>query len=324
MTQKAWSETEITALLLKLGVAEPEDPLRVPGLPACFADPNSALALAAGVPARLGELLIDAKRLVAEQIAEALEEQECTDEKLGAVLVRLGYLSIAERDFVLDFQRRQSGEGAASEKLRLGKILVATGDIRESELCEALAKRRDTGRRIGEELVATGRLSAERLGNALVLQRRLVSAVLIAALSSVSPLFATQAEAGQRRADMAVSATVVDTFNMRVLHQADSVVVSEQDAVRGYIDNPAASRFALTSDGLCVFDFRATGKLFRSLKVTMSDGTAVFGAEGGSMIQKASAAQGPAEIEIGYRFELAPGTTAGTYPWPVMLTVLPM
>ena len=300
--KKSLPADEVADLLVKLGVVQTDELDALPGLRASLADRDEALKLAAGVRQRLGELLTDASRLID---------------------VRLGYLTLAERDIIVEFQRHQGGEVPTSGKLRLGQILVSTGEISESVLTEALEHARDTGRKIGEELVAEGYLSKDRLDRALALQRRLVNAACVAALVSAGATYTTQVKAGQARAFMAVTATVVDTVSMRAVYQAQDLVITANDVARGYVEVPAASRFEIANKGPCLFEFRPAGDIFRSFRVMLPEGTAQFGAAGGTMLQK-SGGTGIARIDIGYRFELASNARPGAYRWPLSLTVLPM
>jgi hypothetical protein len=110
---------------------------------------------------------------------------------------------------------------------------------------------------------------------------------------------------------------------MRALHQAQDLIVTAADVARGYVDMPAASRFEISSKRPCIFEFRPLANVLRSFRVTLPEGSAQFGAEGGTMLTKPRGT-GVANVDVGYRFELAPNTTPGTYTWPVSLTVLPM
>lgn len=317
------SFSDIADLLVKLGVVQSEELDAVPGLRASLLDRNEALRLAAGVRQRLGELLIQADRLIDEQIGEALAEQARTGEKLGDVLVRLGYLTLEERDAVLAFQRYQAGESAASDKLRLGRILVSAGEISERQLAIALSRARTAGRRIGEELIAEGHLSPERLERALRLQHRLVITALAAGLCSMNAVHAKQGRATEARAYMSVTANVVESVTVRAVYQARDLIVTSDDVARGYVDVPAASRFEITNRAPCMFDFRKAGNLIRSFRITLPEGSAQFGAEGGTLLQKSRGA-GVERVDVSYRFDLAPDVKPGTYGWPLSLTVLPM
>lgn len=223
----------------------------------------------------------------------------------------------------LDDVAARRGYARGSEQFRLGQILVASGQISERQLTEALERKQGTGRRIGEELVASGYLSGELLARTLRVQRRLVIAAMFAGLFPASRPLMGQAEAADARAYMTVTATVVDTVSIRTMHQAQSLMVTPQDVARGYVDVSAGSRFEITHRGPCLFEFRPLGTIFRAVKVSGVEGGAEFGSEGGTMLQKSSAG-GSAPVAINYRFQLAPGVSAGAYSWPLSLTVLPI
>lgn len=226
-------------------------------------------------------------------------------------------LSVDESEVVSEFQRQRSGLPFSAERPRLGEILVATGEISQTDLATALERKKGSGRKIGDELVASGLLSADRLRKALAIQRRLLIAALLSGLFG-------QAEAADVRALMTVSATVVDTVSIRTVHQAESIVVTAQDIERGYVDMPAASRFEIRNKGASLFEVRPLNPLFKPVRVTGPEGTAEFGAGGGTMMQRSLGTSGPASVSLGYRFELAAGITPGAYKWPVSLTVMPM
>jgi hypothetical protein len=212
---------------------------------------------------------------------------------------------------------------SASEKLRLGEILVASGRISERQLAEALRRKQASGRRIGEELVAAGALSGDLVDRALAVQRRLVFAASLAALSPINSATVGHAEAAENRAYMTVTANVVDTVSIRAVHQATSLVVTAQDVERGYVEVSAGSRLEIRNQRPCLFEFRAVGNIFRSVKVTGIQGAAELGVDGGTLLQ-GGFGNGLAKVDVGYRFELKPGVSPGAYGWPLSLTVLPL
>ena len=122
---------------------------------------------------------------------------------------------------------------------------------------------------------------------------------------------------------MTVTATVVDTVSIRSVHQAQSLVVTAQDVERGYVDVSGGSRFEIRYKGARLLEFRPVGDIFRSVKVSGLEWSAEFGSDGGTMLQKSSG-DATASVAINYRFHFAPGISAGAYPWPLLLTVLPM
>jgi hypothetical protein len=211
-----------------------------------------------------------------------------------------------------------------AERPRLGEILLATGKISERQLQEALRRKRESGRRIGEELVASGSVSKDLIDRALAVQRRLVLAASLAALSPINAFVAGEAAAAEGRAYMTVTATVVDTVTVRPVHQERTLTVTAQDVDRGYVDVQGASRVEIRNSRPCLFEFRPLAdNVFRSVRVSGVQGTAEFGAEGATLLQTGFANAGKM-VDIGSRFELAPGVRPGSYAWPVALTVLPL
>lgn len=120
-----------------------------------------------------------------------------------------------------------------------------------------------------------------------------------------------------------ITATVVDTVGIRTLHQTQRLVVTAQDVERRYVDVAAGSRFDLKHTGPCLFEFRPVGNLFRAVKVSGLAVAVEFNAEGGTVLQKSSGTAATS-VAISYRFQLETGISTGTYPWPLLLTVLPM
>src|SRR5687767_7767364 len=95
----------------------------------------------------------------------------------------------------------------STQRPRIGDLLLAAGAISQTQLEVALARKARTGRRIGEELVASGVLTPARVSHALRLQRRLVMAALFATLGG-------HTHAAEVRAAMSVTAYVVDTVGI--------------------------------------------------------------------------------------------------------------
>jgi hypothetical protein len=248
---------------------------------------------------------------------EVLDHETQMDERRLRTRTRLDDLALDEREVVAEFQRHRRGPVSPPERPRLGEILLATGEISQSQLTAVLERKRTSGRRIGDELVAAGLLSADRVRRALGLQRRLMIAALLTAL--LGP-----AEAADVRAFMTVSATVVDTVSIRTIYQAESLVITAQDIGRGYVDVPVGSRFEIRNTGASLFEVRPLDPLFRSVKVTGPEGTAEFGSAGGTMLQRSVGHGGSVNVALGYRFELAAGLSPGEHKWPLALTVMPM
>jgi hypothetical protein len=150
----------------------------------------------------LGLLLVDKGLLTRRELELALDEQRRTGRLLGQILVGNGSvtgLALAQalteqhgvelrpsngaEELLLTDSQRQAEEGlgqlpepeAEDRSWRpLGKLLVETGFLSETELEQALAEQRERpGRRLGEILVAHGSLSGPALAVALAKQHGL-------------------------------------------------------------------------------------------------------------------------------------------------------
>jgi hypothetical protein len=283
---------------------------------------DRVLMLAAGERRRVGELLQDAERITATQLEQALDEQRRSDRMLGDILVESRLLTVGERDVLLEFQRRQSAAGPQTDKLYLGKILVATGQITNKQLADALDWQKGHGGRLGEALVATGHATSTQVTHGLKLQRKLIIAALLAALSLASAPAVQNACAEPHTTKLTVMARVATFFRMQVEHQAAALTITANDIERGYVEVPAASSFSVitnTPDGFVV-DFRPRSDVFRSVLVTGLQNPFEIDAHGGTVMH--SVPHGRTTYhQLGYRFMLRPDLQPGNYPWPLEISV---
>jgi hypothetical protein len=281
------------------------------------------LRLAAGERARLGELLQTAERITRSQLDEALAEQQRSGRKLGEILVERSTLTAPEREVVLEFQRRQAGQGPTVGKLWLGNLLVATGEITRQQLVDALKWQADHGGRLGEALVDRGHATAHQVKRGLTLQRKLVGSALIAAMSLVAaPAVQSAYAAEPHTAKLTVMARIATFFRMQVDHQAAALTVTARDVERGYVEVPAASNFSVVTnvqDGF-VIDFRPRSDVFRSVLVTGLQNPVEIGAQGGAATNNAPHGRTTFH-QLGYRFTLRPDLQPGEYPWPLEISV---
>jgi len=291
---------------------------------------GDAVRAAGGDRRPLGELLLDAKRIGAGQLDAALIEQRRAGGKLGEILVRRGLLTSGELEALLSFQLHQNGRAPLSERFRLGEILVASGQISREQLDRALARQKTTKKKIGELLVEAGDVQSHQVTRGLTLQRKLMTAALAAALS-----FATAASvhAGRNNsaahsssARITVTATIADRTMLRIDHQAATLVITDADISRGYVDVPAASRVEVRNNNpqgyLLVFQpVDRTGGMFREVRV-QGLGREVEIRPGGGFVPQPYA-RIPVTMELGYRFVLGKDALPGTYAWPFSISARP-
>lgn len=120
---------------------------------------------------RLGEIAVSQTWLTASQLNQAVSEQQRTNEKLGAVMVRLGHLTQMELDYILAQQSGNTITGDADDvRQRLGDILRKSGKLTQRQLNDAMQEQAKTNEKLGEVLVRLGLLSAEELDGVLTLQ----------------------------------------------------------------------------------------------------------------------------------------------------------
>jgi len=312
----------LDAILSALGIVAHGDLLARLEIPDRLDRLDQVLALAAGERLRLGELLRAAERITPEQLDDVLAEQRRSGRKLGEILVERGLLSQRECDTVLEFQRRQAGAVRGAGKLNLGSILVATGQITRAQLEGALRRQATTHRRLGDELVEAGHASRGQVERGLSLQRKLVICALNVALSLASSAAVTEANAGQAKASMQVSAVVVSWAPaIQVDYQAAQLTITPEDIARGYVEAPAASQFRILGGtrSSWLVDFFARGQVFTSAQIEGFDGSAQVGADGGTLFLRNRSPDGVTRLS--YRFTLGPDVQPGSYQWPLAMSV---
>jgi hypothetical protein len=130
--------------------------------------------------------------------------------------------------------------------------------------------------------------------------------------------------AGSTSATMSVRVQVQARTLLNVESQPPSLVLTETDLARGYVEVPAVSRIRVRSndpDGyLLAFD--VTAGPFTAIEVTGLGPAARISANGGWLARPFAGTQ-PVTSELTYRFLLASDVRPGTYAWPVALSTMP-
>jgi hypothetical protein len=324
--QKKTNE-QLGEILVRMGVLAPIELKAVLSVQKDLASRENSVKIAAGVRLLLGELLIKAKRITQAEIDYALMEQRQTGEKLGETLVRLRFIKESELDAVLTFQRNQGGDACASEKLRLGEILVATGQVTRRQLEDVLERQKVSKKKIGELLVEAGYVQPHEVDQGLRLQQQLVTAALVAALS-LSNLFgadeAHAAASGNTSAKITISATVREHTSVQVLAQAQELVVTNADITRGYVEVPAATRINVKSNNpagyLLTFEVMSgPSPLFDAVNVLVGGREVQLSPIGGGWVPQPYVRGGVTQ-DVTYRFALSKNAQPGIYSWPVMIS----
>ena len=111
---------------------------------------------------KIGELLIKNKLITESQFNEALEkQQEFPCVPIGQILCQLGFLSAADLNMVLDYNRK---------RLMLGEILIRQKQIDETKLKNALNKAAKERVPLGQALMRLNYLDEEKLAQAIAAQ----------------------------------------------------------------------------------------------------------------------------------------------------------
>ena len=117
-------------------------------------------------------------------------------------------------------------------------------------------------------------------------------------------------------------ARVTTFFRMQVDHQVAALTITARDIERGYVEVPAASNFSVitnTQDGF-VIDFRPRSDVFHSVLVTGLQNPVEIGAQGGTAMHNVPHGRTTFH-QLSYRFMLRPDLQAGSYPWPLEISV---
>src|SRR5665647_154909 len=135
------------------------------------------------------------------------------------------------------------------------------------------------------------------------------------------------AAAGSNEAKLMVSATILKHASLQVLAQPASVVVTEADIARGYVDVPTGAQVAIRNNSLSgyMLEFASQGDFMRQILVRGLGNDVQLSPAGGAVTQH-STGRGVTKttLDLGFRFVLAESAHQGTYAWPMRLSVTPL
>jgi hypothetical protein len=143
----------------------------------------------------------------------------------------------------------------------------------------------------------------------------------------VSSAMCSTAFAGSGGAKLTVTATVLKRASLKVLAQPTSVAVTAGDIARGYVDVLAPAQVAIKSNtsGGYLLEIASQGDFMRQILVRGLANEVQLSPAGGVVMQ-ASAGSGitRSTLDLRFRFVLAEAAQAGTYSWPIHLSVTPL
>jgi hypothetical protein len=146
---------------------------------------------------------------------------------------------------------------------------------------------------------------------------------LLAAGFALALAAATALAGNQVRLD--VSATVLKRATLQTLAQPTSVLVTEGDIARGYVEVPSPAQVAVRNnsrDGYLLM-VASRGGFVRQLRVHGLGSDVQMGANGG-FIRQPGGSVVRTVLDLGFRFELSDTAQPGVYAWPVQLSVTPL
>lgn len=149
--------------------------------------------------------------------------------------------------------------------------------------------------------------------------RGLVSATAVAALAEAS-----QTTAATASASLSVSVVVPARVLMTVDTEPESIEIKSADVARGYIDAPRSvrARVRTNSPGGWLLRFDVVDGPYRSLEVSGLDAPTQVSPAGGWVLRPYPPSH-IENLELGFRFLLAPDARPGVYTWPIALSALP-
>ncbi len=189
---------------------------------------DESIRSAAGTRQFFGALLTMTGRISQEQLEHAIALQRITGEKLGEVFVRLKILNEEQRNNLLTYQQNQCCEPPAANPFRLGEILVTTRYITREQLDDALLKKVDSSKKLGEVLVEEGYAKPRHIEHGLQLQQRLIAAAL-AAIVAFSELTMSGCGSGAGAGGGLPANTPVVTQSSEQIAKSSYMAVSSND-----------------------------------------------------------------------------------------------
>jgi hypothetical protein len=310
-------------ILVRMGVIDKVDLEVVLSIQRDLVSLEEALKLAGGVKQLLGDLLVQARRITPDQIEHALKEQQRTGEKLEEIFVRLEIISKQELEGLLAFQQHQSDPERAI-RLRVGQILVDSRKITHEQLHYALRKQQlSPHKKLGEVLVEEGYVTHEEVSRGLRLQRKLLTAALVAILSlcsPVNPLFEhSEASSADERTPAIETAAAYAT--LKVVYQTPELVITYSDILHGYVEVKSASRIEIRSNAFFFLRFDGLRKPFKEVQILGFGRDLLINTKGSSLFLRDI--RGFATFELTYIFILSKDAQPGTYVWPIEISAHP-
>lgn len=157
--------------------------------------------------------------------------------------------------------------------------------------------------------------------------RHLPSRARLAAVLWLGTLAMTNAVAVQAwSATLSVSATVAKRATLKVLGQPASVLVTEADLARGYVEVLAPVQVAVQSNSPAgyLLVFETQGEFVNGTKVRGLGSDIQLGASGVVPRAAPGGGAGSTAHELVFRFMLSTSALQGRHAWPMRISAMPM
>jgi len=148
----------------------------------------------------------------------------------------------------------------------------------------------------------------------------LIAGSFVAAGAKDSAAGATNA-----RTDFTVSATVRAVADIELQSAPTNIKITAADVESGFVDVAQPTRLVIHSNSPSGFalEVRTLTPMLSSMVVHGLDADLSLGAAGGTIVQRWRSPR-VVDLSLKFRFALAPGLKAGSYPWPLRMAVRPL
>ena len=105
----------------------------------------------------------------------------------------------------------------------------------------------------------------------------------------------------------------------------NDVELTAADLAQGFVDVAQPTQLVVRSNSAqgYALEVMPLNRMATAILMTGLDTSMSLGAEGGTVVQRWRSPR-PVHLALRYRFQLAPGLSAGRYPWPIHLAVRPL
>lgn len=288
-------------------------------------NPKEAFKLCAGLRKRLGEILLKANKINSYQLEEALKIQEKTNEKLGEILIRLGYIKKNDLNLALFFQN--FSDKPIDNLLKIGQILCKANIITKEQLIKAIELQKIyPHKKIGQILIELGYLDKEQLDWALNLQQKLI-ALTLAGLFAISNIFfidiaeAKETVTPNASTKVTVVAHLKAFAKVNIKEKISTINITNNDIDKGYKEVLSALSFDIKTNTPNVYLTiqNNCNQFYEDIDIFLDGIKTKIGPMGAIILLKNVDRQYNCEMNL--KFYLKKDIKPGIYPIPFTLSV---